>query len=324
MFIMRPLMAVLAPTPRDMDRTFTPEVRAAVEAAPDRILTDDELSAAAGFPIRTKFYFAYGSNLLSDVFTKRRGIDPLQTLPCTMRGYTLTFDLPAMPMLEPAMANVRRCSHVDAPSSDAASAAAEAADNHTLSCDECAVHGVAYRITAEQMRHLHSTELSYDLITCRAVTYGPNHHKIHVEVLVAKPRVRRLLPHEQEHARPSLRYLTILRNGAREKRLADHWIERLDGEPAAPVPPVLAKIAVALLLAGPALLFVLYDRVSLLWTSPAQREETRHRLIANVSGVLWSAFRAQHAVRARVLGAPAPVAASKRTDGGLVAASPPS
>ena len=282
MFVLRPMLSLMTTPPRDVDRTFTPEVRAAVEANPDRVLTDEELSAVAGFPIRTHFYFAYGSNLLDSVFRGRRGIDPLQTLPCTMRGYALAFNLPALPVLEPAMANIRRCAH----------AGAGAGEGHASSCDGCVVHGVAYRITADQMRHLHSTELSYDLVTCSAVTYGLGHHAIAVQVLVVKPQVLLLEPHEEEHARPSLRYLDILRRGAEEKRLHPDWVARLHAHPAAPPTHALVKVAVALLLAGPALVLVALDTFSRLWATPAQRADARHRVTATVMRFMWAAYRA--------------------------------
>jgi hypothetical protein len=62
-------------------------------------LTDEEDSV---------WYFAYGSNMCSSVFLTRRGIQALKTVPATIPGYVLCFDVPGVPYLEPALGSIRK------------------------------------------------------------------------------------------------------------------------------------------------------------------------------------------------------------------------
>ena len=49
------------------------------------------------------WYFAYGANISSSVFTDRRKIVPLQTEPATIRSHALCFNAMGIPYSEPAM-----------------------------------------------------------------------------------------------------------------------------------------------------------------------------------------------------------------------------
>jgi hypothetical protein len=52
------------------------------------------------------YYFAYGSNLNSDVFEGRRGVTPLDVRVGVLEGYRLAFNMPGVPLLEPSFASV--------------------------------------------------------------------------------------------------------------------------------------------------------------------------------------------------------------------------
>ena len=72
-------------------------------------LHDDHLTKtfACREKMDTVWYFAYGSNLNSVVFEGRRKIQPIQHYAAVAHNWSLMFDMPALPLLEPAMANIQ-------------------------------------------------------------------------------------------------------------------------------------------------------------------------------------------------------------------------
>ena len=265
---------------------FPPGVREVVEAAPrGTILSDAEIADKAGLPrdaVETTFYLAYGSNLSSKVFTDRRGIRPLQAIPCTMRGWNLVFDLPALPWLEPSMANIRACDH-----------AGDKSTSTSTSCDECVMHGVAYRVTKEQLRHLHSTEISYDLVLHPVQTYHSG-ETIDVNVLICNESVLLHSPVEEPLAPPSRRYMSILLAGAQEHQLHPDWVERLRTQPTAQPVSVWLKALAALVFAAPLAVLLLLDRVLWLALDKAKHKEFRWFIFTQAKDVLWSVWRRFH------------------------------
>jgi hypothetical protein len=270
--LLQPILSALQFNTSRQD-PFDKEVRAKVaQTHPHELIADEALPALAP---ATRWYFAYGSNLSSKVFEGRRGIKPLQALPCTLRGFTLAFDLPGIPWFEPAMGNLRACWHGSG-------------------CEKCLVHGIAYRISAAQLEHLWSTELSYYLAVRRAETY-PQRHSIDVEVLLVRDDVELLPDHLLEHARPSTRYLNLLRTGAKEHGLHEDWVAYLHALPAAP--PVAKGLAVFLggLLLVPALVYVVLDRLVLrLVLARDAYDQVRLKLFAGVKRVLWGLWHCVH------------------------------
>ncbi|UKZ45836.1 hypothetical protein TrVGV298_000029 [Trichoderma virens] len=52
------------------------------------------------------WYFAYGSNLSSEIFRAHRGIQPLEAIPVRLPGWSLTFDIYGVPYQEPAFLSI--------------------------------------------------------------------------------------------------------------------------------------------------------------------------------------------------------------------------
>lgn len=78
-----------------------------------------------------QWYFAYGSNMLSDVFIKRRKVNPIQQQVAYIKTHTLCFNVMGMPYRDPAMGGIREAMENDLP-----------------------VYGVAYWLTPEDMRQV--------------------------------------------------------------------------------------------------------------------------------------------------------------------------
>ena len=81
----------------------------------------------------TVWNFAYGANMSSYVLNKRRGITPLQSIPCTLYNYQLNYTLRGIPYIEPAFGNV------------------------IYNNDSC-VHGVGHELTADDFIRLMKSE----------------------------------------------------------------------------------------------------------------------------------------------------------------------
>lgn len=151
----------------------------------------------AGRPSDSVWYFAYGSNMHDSVFLERRGMRPLEWRVGHIKGYRLRFNLDGRPLGKAAPANVS----ID-PTQD--------------------VWGVLYRITGREMLRLNSSEgipgtryrpillaaEDTDGQTVNAITY--------------------IAEGNEKDGRPSLRYITLLRDGARSHSLPGAWTERLD------------------------------------------------------------------------------------------------
>jgi len=150
-----------------------------------------------GRPSDQVWYFAYGSNMHQATFEIRRGIRPLERRVGRIEGYRLRFNLEGRPKGKAAPANICAASH-------------------------CEVWGVLYRITRRDLLRLNSTEgipggryrpvvlgaLDIDGTDVAAVAY----------VAAGK----------ETDGNPSLRYITLLRDGARFHGLPAPWIEFLD------------------------------------------------------------------------------------------------
>jgi gamma-glutamylcyclotransferase len=146
-----------------------------------------------GPPGQQVWYFAYGANMHDSAFRGWRGISPLEWRAGRVRGYQLRFNLPGWPRGRAAPANLH--AHPQAE-----------------------VWGVLYAITRRDLLRLDASEGipwwryrplwldAEDAIgnRLRAVTY------------VAQG--------DEVDGRPSLRYITLLREGARTHGLPDHYV----------------------------------------------------------------------------------------------------
>jgi hypothetical protein len=137
-----------------------------------------------------RWYFAYGSNMQAATLRGRRQIEPLDVRIGRLTGYRLCFDIP-----------------VGSGARGVANLVADV-DAH--------VWGVAYLLTAEQHDHLDRTEGVpagvYRRIGVPIVTTAG---ELAVETYISELRDSSRLP--------SFRYLSLLREGAREHALPADW-----------------------------------------------------------------------------------------------------
>jgi len=151
-----------------------------------------------GRPSDLVWYFAYGSNLHPSIFEQRRRIKPLERRVGRIEGYRLRFNLEGRPKGRAAPANI-------------------CADG------EREVWGVLYRITRRDLLRLNSTE----------GVPGRGYKPVVVDALDSDnnriPAVAYVAAGKEVDGSPSLRYITLLRDGARFHGLPAPWIEYLDG-----------------------------------------------------------------------------------------------
>lgn len=157
----------------------------------------------AGQPGQEVWYFAYGANMHEATFRERRGIAPREFHRGRVAGYRLRFNLEGRPRGGAAPANLE-------PDPDGT------------------VWGVAYRITRRDLLRLDSTE--------GVPGRGYRHAAITVEtgegaLIEAVAYIAKGRPAD---GKPSLRYLTLLREGARAHGLPADYIRFLDNVEPAP------------------------------------------------------------------------------------------
>jgi cation transport regulator ChaC len=150
-----------------------------------------------GRPKEEVWYFAYGANMHDSAFRERRGMRPLESQVGRVKGYRLRFNLEGRPKGKAAPANL--C--IDA---------------------EAEVWGVLYRITRRDLVHLDSTE----------GVPGRRYRHLWVEAEDSEGNpvaaVTYVADGNEVDGNPSLRYITLLREGARAHGLPEDWIRFLE------------------------------------------------------------------------------------------------
>lgn len=150
-----------------------------------------------GPPGEVVWYFAYGANMHDSAFRGWRGMRPLEWRPGRVRGYRLRFNLEGYPRGKGAPANV---------------------------CPDprAEVWGVLYKITRRDLVRLDATEgvpwWRYRPLWVEAEDASGN--ALRAVTYIAQGR--------EDDGNPSLRYLTLLREGARAHGLPDHYIRFLE------------------------------------------------------------------------------------------------
>jgi cation transport regulator ChaC len=151
----------------------------------------------AGQPSEYVWYLAYGSNMHHSAFRGRRGMKPAEWRVARVRGYRLRFNLEGRPKGKAAPANI--CPDPDGE-----------------------LWGVLYRITRRELLRLDLTE------------GVPGRHYRHIlvpaedtqgNIVTAVVYMAPGLPHDRT---PSLRYISLLREGARAHGLPDAWVQYLE------------------------------------------------------------------------------------------------
>lgn len=150
-----------------------------------------------GRPNDQIWYFAYGSNMHDSAFRIRRGIQPFEWRPGRVKGYRLRFNLVGRPVGRAAPANL----YPD---------------------PQAEVWGVLYRITRRDLMRLDSTE--------GVPGRGYRHVAIHAEDSEARliHAVAYLAEGREADGKPSLRYIALLRDGARAHGLPAEYVGFLD------------------------------------------------------------------------------------------------
>lgn len=150
-----------------------------------------------GKPEDEVWYFAFGANMHDSAFRQRRGMRPLEWRAGRIKGYRLRFNLEGRPIGKAAPANI--CPDAEAE-----------------------VWGVLYKITRRDLLNLDSTEgvpgRRYRPIWIEATDIGEDSMTIVTYIAQGK----------KTDGNPSLRYLTLLREGARAHGLPEHWIRLLE------------------------------------------------------------------------------------------------
>ena len=151
-----------------------------------------------GRPGEEVWYFAFGANMHDSAFRERRGMSPLEWRAGRVRGYRLRFNLDGRPRGKAAPANIAADAHAD-------------------------VWGVLYRITRAGLVHLDRTE----------GMPGARYRHLWLDAEDANGEPLRAVTYiadgNEADGNPSLRYITLLREGARTHGLPDHYLRFLDG-----------------------------------------------------------------------------------------------
>lgn len=151
----------------------------------------------AGPPGENIWYLAFGANMHDSAFRQRRGMQPLEWRPGRVRGYRLRFNLEGRPKGKAAPANV----FPDA---------------------QAQMWGVLYRITRRDLLRLDATE----------GVPGRRYRHLWVDAQDIDGQPLRAVTYiadgSEADGKPSLRYITLLREGARAHRLPEQWIRFLE------------------------------------------------------------------------------------------------
>lgn len=155
-----------------------------------------------------RWYFAFGSNMSSEVFIQSRGMRPASAEVARLSGYELVFDQKGLPLAEPAFASVQPR-------------------------DKAEVWGVLYKMTPADFDRLHCTE-------------GERYQSRSVEVIGSESGQVTAFAFIGSRSTPGLypsrRYLRKIVNGAVEHRLPPDYIEYLKSFPTTYI-PILSELA---------------------------------------------------------------------------------
>jgi gamma-glutamylcyclotransferase len=151
----------------------------------------------AGRPAEEIWYFAYGANMHERAFRVRRGIEARESRAARVEGFRLRFNLDGRPKGRAAPANLARDPDAE-------------------------VWGVLHRITRRDLLRLDSTE----------GVPGQGYRHIEVAARDAEGRLYRAVAYmacgNKIDGKPSLRYIKLLREGARAHGLPEHYLRFLD------------------------------------------------------------------------------------------------
>lgn len=150
-----------------------------------------------GNPGDEVWYFAFGANMHDSAFRDRRRMRAIEWRPGRVQGYRLRFNLEGRPRGKAAPANI-------SPDPDAE------------------IWGVLYKITRAGLLHLDSTE----------GVPGRRYRQLWIDAEDSEGRPLRVVTYiadgKETDGNPSLRYITLLREGARSHNLPESYLRFLD------------------------------------------------------------------------------------------------
>ena len=151
-----------------------------------------------GAPDEEVWYFAFGANMHDSAFLERRGMRPIEWRAGHVRGYRLRFNLEGRPRGKAAPANISPDMNAE-------------------------VWGVLYQITRADLVHLDSTE----------GVPGWRYRHLWVDAEDIDGRAIKAVTYfadgKETDGNLSLRYITLLRDGAQAHGLPEHYLRLLDG-----------------------------------------------------------------------------------------------
>ena len=150
-----------------------------------------------GKPNDRVWYFAFGANMHDSAFLERRGMRPIEWRAGRVRGYRLRFNLEGRPRGKAAPANISPDPNGE-------------------------VWGVLYLITRVELVHLDTTE---GVPGWRYRHLWMDAEDIDGSEIAA---VTYIADGKEIDGNPSLRYITLLRDGARAHGLPEHYLRFLD------------------------------------------------------------------------------------------------
>ncbi len=150
-----------------------------------------------GRPQEHVWYFAFGANMHDSAFRKRRRMQPIEWRPGRVKGYRLRFNLEGRPRGKAAPANI-------------------SAD------PDAEIWGVLYRITRADLLHLDWTE----------GVPGRRYRHLWADAEDIDGKSLRIVTYiadgKEQDGNPSLRYITLIREGARAHGLPEAYLQFLD------------------------------------------------------------------------------------------------
>jgi hypothetical protein len=210
---------------------------------------------------RDIYYFGLGSNMLRSKLENRSicgtKIQPKSFEPAVVPNYRLAFNMRGFPPLEPGMGSLEPLPTDDDESSSSSKA--------LLQYDKPECHGSLVCLSADDYERVMRSEgvgnannpnAGYEEVVVTAIPYDQRKRPVQAIALRARDHVRL----SQDPA-PSLRYMTILRQGAEELGLKECYRNFLNQHPVAQASPLLRKIAVCNLVGISTLSFRLKMRI---------------------------------------------------------------
>lgn len=147
--------------------------------------------------------FGYGSNIGLTTLQQKKNLNPSKYLNGTIQHFEFYF-FKGFPHVEPGWAGVRESSNPNA-----------------------VLHGAAFYIPQEEADGLDKQEGGYDVLPCTFVSYEGEIVE-NVGLYFPKKTGGQEEKQEREEGIPSLRYLRLLQNGAKEAPLSNEWQEYLN------------------------------------------------------------------------------------------------